>query len=64
MKLKKFELHWSATVKGTQIVEAFDEDDAVEQFDSMPNIDDMDDEPINAEFDFVHEVKPKKKKSK
>lgn len=61
MKLKKFTLHWSATVKGTQIVEAFDEDDAAQQFDPMQNIEDMDDEPIFAELDFVCEVKSKKK---
>lgn len=61
-KLKKFELHWSATVSGIQIVEAFDEEDAEEQFNSRPELSDMDDEPMHADLDYIHEVKPKRRR--
>lgn len=61
-KLKKFELHWEATIRGVQIVEAFDEQDAEEQFDCIIHEDGMPDEPIQADLDYVNEVKPTKKK--
>lgn len=56
-KLKTFKLYWSAQIEGVQVVEAFDEDDAREQFDSLRHIDDMDDSPIYGELDDVVEVK-------
>jgi hypothetical protein len=61
-KLKKYELHWEATVRGVQIVEAFDEQDAEEQFDSIIHEDGMPNEPVYADLDEVCEHKPKKSK--
>lgn len=54
MKTARFAIHWSATVYGTQYVEAFDEEDAREQFDSHPSITDAhDDAQLNAEVDEI-----------
>lgn len=61
-KLKKFELHWTATISGVKIVEAFDEKDAEEQFDPILDMGDIetgnDGGQIHADLDFIHEVKP------
>lgn len=59
-KLKKFELHWEATVSGVQVVEAFDEEDAREQFDCIIHEDGMPNEPIQALLEDVVEVKTKR----
>lgn len=61
-KLKKYELYWTATIRGTQIVEAFDEIDAKMQFDSIIHEDRMPDQPIYADLDWVIEQKSKLKK--
>lgn len=61
-KLKKFELHWEATVSGIQIVEAFDELDAEEQFDSLIHEDGMPDQPVFANLEYVIPYKPKRKR--
>lgn len=55
--LKKYQIHWSATIYGIQTVEAFDEFDAQEQFDSHPNIEDADDSQIDATIDNILEIK-------
>lgn len=61
MKLKTFFLHWTAEVRGIQAVEAFDEEDAESQFSSFKTVDEMDDEPLNAELtDIVVEKKKRK----
>lgn len=64
MKLKKYELHWEATVKGVQVVEAFDEDDAEEQFDRWKHVEDIAEEPFCADLEFVSQVNRKRLKQK
>lgn len=58
-KLKKFEIQWTATVTGTKVIEAFDEQDAEDQFDPHVELDDMDEAPMHAEIDFINELTPK-----
>lgn len=61
-KLKTYKIYWTAEVRGCQTVEAFDEQDAEDQFDSYPNISDADDNRMNAELEeIVLEKKGKKK---
>lgn len=48
MKLKKYALHWEATVSGVQYVDAFDEQDAQDQFDTTKYDSDLEDVPIYA----------------
>lgn len=62
MKMKKYALHWSAEIRGIQYVDAFDEQDAEEQFDSIKHENDIPDNPIHAELEFVEISKIKKKK--
>jgi hypothetical protein len=61
-KLKRYRLDFEATITGSTTVEAFDAEDAREQFDSHPGIDEFDDTQINAELIWVTEEKPKKAK--
>lgn len=62
-KLKTYKLHWTAEVSGVQIVEAFDDQDAMDQFSSSVHIDDLDDSPMYAELqDMVILSKTKKAK--
>lgn len=61
-KLKKFALYWEAEIHGVQYVEAFDEEDAREQFDSIKHESDLPEEPIYADLVGIDEVKPRKKK--
>lgn len=61
-KVKKYALYWQATVYGVQYVEAFDEKDAEEQFDSIKHEDAIPNEPIYAELDEVVLVVESKKK--
>jgi hypothetical protein len=61
-KLKTYEIYWTAEVRGKQTVQAFDEEDAMDQFDSNPNMSDVDqDERFNAEADEIVLVKKTKK---
>lgn len=57
IKLKRFALTWSATVSGTQYVDAFDEGDAADQFDRVKHEGDLPDEPIYADLEEVIEVR-------
>ena len=63
-KLKRYRIYWSASVDHYTDVEAFDETDAMEQFDSRITEDMLPDEPLNAELNYVEERKPAKKKAK
>jgi hypothetical protein len=65
MKLKKFRLHWEATINHYKDVEAYDEEDAREQFHCVIKEDEMPkDDLICAELIEVEEIKPKKVKKK
>lgn len=64
MKMKKYVLDYEATIRGSKIVEAFDEEDAEEQFCSHMSIDEFDEEPIHAELLWVTEQKQDRKKEK
>jgi len=53
-KLKTYKIYWTAEVCGVQTVEAFDEEDAYDQFNSSPDISDAaDDIRLNAEINEV-----------
>lgn len=62
MKLKTYALEWEATIRGTQLVEAFDEEDAREQFDQTKYDSDIPDEPIHASLEEVRLLVEKKKR--
>lgn len=64
MSLKKYRIHWTADIRGYQDVEAFDEDDAAEQFDSIIHEDGMPNEPVYAELEEIELIKPEKKAKK
>lgn len=63
-KLKKFEIDWTAEISGREVIEAFDEDDAQEQFDTLIMADRMPNEPVHASVLWVTEVKPERKPRK
>ena len=59
---KTYKIYWTAEVYGVQTVKAFDEEDAIDQFNSRPDISDAaNDVRLNAEIDgIVLEKKGKK----
>ena len=61
-KLRKYRLHWEATIHGYQVVEAFSEEDAQDQFNSRVHLDE--DKAVYAELENVEEVVTKKKGKK
>lgn len=56
-KLRTFRLHWTAEIRGVQTVQAFDENDAEEQFDSIIHEDAIPDEPIYVTLEEVEDTK-------
>lgn len=61
--MKKYKIYFSTMIYGETTIEAFDEEDAREQF-SVDSISDFNDERIQADIDevvLVRETKAKKK---
>ena len=51
-KTKTYKMYWVAEVRGCQTVEAYDEDDALDQFNCRPDISDAyDDSRLDAELE-------------
>jgi hypothetical protein len=64
-RLKKYKIYWTAEVHGCQEVEAFDLEDAEEQFNSSPDISDAgDDYRLDAVIDEILTVEPDPKPKK